>query len=146
MKKLNKVASFLTGLSTYLFLASANVLAQTARPLQVTPGIGIPSLGGILGFIIKFFFTIAALIALIYLLLGALAWITSGGNKESVDKAQQKIQAAVIGLVVIAAVLALAVTLETYVFKQQICFGISCDIKIPSLLTGPTGSVEAPTP
>lgn len=93
-----------------------------------------PTLPDILTFIIRFFFVIAGLAALLYLLLGSLAWVTSSGDKENVKKAQEKIQAAVIGLVVIVAVLAIIVTLEQVVFQQKICIGLSCGITIPSLI------------
>lgn len=101
---------------------------QTQLPFTV------PNLTTILSFIIQFFFTIAALVALLYLLLGALAWITSGGDKESVKKAQDKIQNALLGLILIVVVLAAAVTLEKVVFQGNICFGITCPLKLPSLL------------
>lgn len=94
----------------------------------------VPSLADIVGFLIKFLFIIAGLAALLFLLLGALSWVTSSGDKENVKKAQDKIQAAVVGLVVIIAVLAIIVTLEQIVFNQKLCLGISCPINIPSLL------------
>ncbi len=94
----------------------------------------IPTLPGIITFLIRIFFTLSALAALLFLLLGALAWITSSGNKENVQKAQDKIQAAVVGLLLIAAVLAIGVTLEQFVFKQNVCLGLTCEIKIPALL------------
>jgi hypothetical protein len=72
--------------------------------------------------------------ALIYLLQGALSWITSGGDKENVKKAQDKIQAAIIGVIVIVAALAIIVTLEQVVFKTKICVGLTCPISIPSLI------------
>lgn len=93
-----------------------------------------PNIATMLSFVIRFFFVIAGLFALLYLLLGAFSWVTSGGNKENVEKAQQKIQAAIIGVILIVAVLAIVVTLEQAVFNKKICFGISCDIKIPSLV------------
>ena len=134
MKKLTKISTYLGGLSAYLFVAANGVFAETITPIRVSSGVAVPDLSRLLSFMIKIFFSIAAIVALLYLLLGALSWITSGGSKEAVDKAQQKIQAAVIGLIVIAAVLAIAVTLEKYVFQEQICFGLTCDIKIPRLL------------
>ena len=134
MKKLTKISTYLGGLSAYLFVAASGAYAVSITPIRVTSGIGIPDLSRLLSFMIKMFFSIAAIVALLYLLLGALSWITSGGSKEAVDKAQQKIQAAVIGLIVIAAVLAIAVTLEKYVFQEQVCFGLSCDVKIPKLV------------
>jgi len=110
------------------------VNAQTVTGGMVTPGFAIPSLVDVITFLIRFFFVIAGLAALLFLLLGALSWITSGGDKENVKKAQEKIQAAVIGLVLIVAVLAIIVTLETAVFNKQICIGISCPITIPPLI------------
>lgn len=94
----------------------------------------VPSLADIVSFLIKFLFIVAGLAALIFLLLGALSWVTSSGDKENVKKAQDKIQAAVVGLVVIIAVLAIIVTLEQIVFNQKLCLGISCPINIPSLI------------
>lgn len=94
----------------------------------------IPSLSDILTFAIRAFFIIAGLAALLFLLLGALAWVTSGGDKENVSKAQGKITNAIIGVILIAVVLAVIVTLEQVVFAQRICLGLSCPITIPSII------------
>ncbi len=107
-------------------------IQQPTLPLDFNPS--TLTLTNVLSFFMKFFFTIAALVALLYLLLGAFAWITSGGSKENIEKAREKIQAAVIGIVLIVAVIAIVVTLEQVVFKQVICFGLSCGIKIPGLI------------
>ena len=82
----------------------------------------------------RFFFIIAGLVALLYLLLGALSWITSGGNKESVDKAREKIQAAVVGLILIFVVLALVIVIETVFFIPGEGLGISKPIHFPGLV------------
>lgn len=103
-------------------------------------GFRIPSLSEVLTFAIRAFFIIAGLVALVFLLLGALAWITSGGDKESVSKAQSKITSAIIGVILIVVVLAIIVTLEQVVFAGRLCLGLSCPITIPSLLQ-PPGSV-----
>lgn len=111
------------------------VLAQSTLPtINVGFNTSNFNLSTILSFFIRFFFSIAALVALLYLLLGAFEWVTSGGEKEKVSKAQQKIQAAVIGVILIVAVLAIVVTLEQLVFRGAICFGITCGIKIPGLI------------
>lgn len=112
-----------------------NVFAQNAQKIELPFETSNFTLATILSFAVKFFFTIAALAALLYLLLGAFGWITSGGSKENVEKAREKIQAAVIGLILIVAVVAVAVTLEKFIFKEAICFGLSCEIKIPQLIT-----------
>lgn len=111
------------------------VLAQTPQTqFKINTG-GLPVLGfgDLLTFIVRLFFIIAGLAALIYGLLGGLAWITSGGEKEGIQSARDKIQAAVVGIFVLIIVLTILWTLETVVFKRAICFGISCNVRIPNL-------------
>lgn len=118
-------------------LSLSILLAQASQSLKVREselGFVIPSLADILTFAIRGFFVIAGILALFNLLLAGLAWITSGGEKESVHKAQNKIQAAIVGMIVIVAVLAVVVTFEQVVFSRRICFGLSCPVSIPVLL------------
>lgn len=130
MKILNSLFHFLNS------LVVKTVNAQTSTPTggMVSVGFKPPSLADIITFFIRAFFVIAGLAALLYLLLGALNWVTSGGDKENVKKAQEKIQSAVIGLIIIVAVLAIMVTLETIVFKGALCVGLTCPITIPQLV------------
>ena len=136
MKK--TLASALLGLNYLLFAVAVH--AQPApQPTGVIVntgelGFSIPSFSDILTFAIRAFFVIAGVAALFFLLLGALAWVTSGGNKENVEKAQQKIQQAVVGVILIAVVLAIVATLESVVFHNKICFGLTCTLTIPSLI------------
>lgn len=51
--------------------------------------------------------TLAALILLVYLIWGAIEWITSEGDKGKLEKARNKITQAVIGMIVLAASLAI---------------------------------------
>jgi len=97
-------------------------------------GFKIPSLGDLLTFAIRAFFVIAGLAALFYLLLGALAWVTSGGDKDAVTAAREKIQAAVLGMILIVAVLAIIWTLEQVIFNRRICLGLSCPLTLPGLV------------
>ncbi len=121
-----------------LYLGSVYIVGaqQTVKVQEGAGGLGfaIPDLSLLLTFLIRVFFAIAGLAALLYLLLGALAWITSGGSKEGVDKARDKIEAAIIGLIVIVAVLSLMWTMEQVVFNKSLCFGISCNLTLPVLL------------
>lgn len=140
MKRINSLIIFIVS-SFFLKLAP---LVNAASPTPCAAGdpacvranlpFTPPSLGQLITFGIRGFFVIAGLLALLYLLLGALSWVTSGGSKENVDKARDKITAAVLGVIIIVAVLAIIVTLEQIVFQQKICFGISCDATIPSLI------------
>lgn len=116
------------------FFLVGPVFAQGRSTAQVNLGFPVPTLSTLLTFLIRFFFVAAGLAALLYLLLGAFSWVTSGGQKENVEKARDKIQAAIIGLILIVAVLAIMVTLEQVVFNQKICVGLSCDITVPPLI------------
>ena len=97
-------------------------------------GFKIPTLGDVLTFTIRGFFAVAGLVSLFYLLRGALAWITSGGDKDSVADARNRIQAAVIGMILIVAVLGIVWTLEQVIFNRRICLGLSCPLTLPALL------------
>ncbi len=76
------------------------------------PGMGsatgdpIADLGRFLGLGINLFLTVAGLASLIYLLWGAFDWITSAGEKEKVQKAQNKITDAIIGMILVFVVFA----------------------------------------
>lgn len=98
---------------------------------KISPGFEIPGFDKVLTFLIRIFFIVAGLIALFYLLLGALAWITSGGNKENVDKAREKIQAALIGIILIFVVLAIVGVVENIL---SLGLGITKDIVFPKLI------------
>ncbi|OGK15266.1 hypothetical protein A2774_02465 [Candidatus Roizmanbacteria bacterium RIFCSPHIGHO2_01_FULL_39_12c] len=134
LKRLISAAKYYQGL---IYLALVSPIYAQDPTIQVDEskiGFKIPTLGDILTFLIRAFFIVAGLMALLMLLLGAMAWVTSGGNKENVDKARDKITAAVLGLILIVAVLAIIVTLEQIVFGSNLCLGLSCPITIPALL------------
>lgn len=109
-------------------------LTLTIKVNQAELGFQIPNLADILTFIIRIFFVIAGLLALFYLLMGSLEWVTSGGDEEKTTTARKKIVAAVIGLILIVVVLAVVVTLEQIIFSGKICVGVSCAATIPALV------------
>lgn len=154
--KISNIASkisattFLT-LSSILLFAHTNAFAATAEDCDPTTGkmktdptqacisaaglpFRIPTFSEILTFAIRAIFVFGGLAALLFLLLGAFSWITSGGEKDKVAEAQKKIQAAVLGVIMIAVVLAIVVTLEQVIFGGKICLGLSCPITIPTLV------------
>jgi len=137
IKAIVSTFKYLQLLGYFTFVAPAFAQDPTIQVNETAIGFKIPSLGDLLTFLIRAFFIIAGLAALLFLLMGALAWVTSGGNKENVDKARDKITNAVIGLIVIVAVLAVIVTFEQIIFGNRLCLGLSCPITIPSLLQPP---------
>ena len=83
---------------------------------------------------LKIFLSAAGIIALIFLLRGSITWITSGGDKEKLDKARSTLRNAVIGLLILFVILSGIYTLETVIFpNEQFCIGLTCPIKIPSI-------------
>lgn len=91
------VAGFL---SSALPIAAAVDIAKT----DVTPGKGFATdIGKLLNAVLSFVMIIAALLVFMYLILGGIEWITSGGDKGKTESARNKITSAVIGLIVVAA-------------------------------------------
>lgn len=100
MKKL----AFLTGLSSF-WTAS---LAFAANEINIeAPAQGYKDLGKFVTNILQLSFVIAVLVVLFMLVWGAFEWITSGGDKEAVGKARNRIINALIGLAVLAVAFAL---------------------------------------
>ena len=93
-------------------------------------GFQVPTFSVLLGSLIRLIFFIAGLFALVYLLLGGFEWVRSGGDEKKIEQARAKIVNAVIGLVVMIAVLSLVVFLEQVIFGGKICLGISCPMNI----------------
>lgn len=57
--------------------------------------------------IVAFLLLVAFIMSFIYLILGGLSWVTSGGDKGNIEAARNKIIAAVVGLIIVAATWAL---------------------------------------
>lgn len=120
--KLVRFKNILTGVSSALFVLGANVSVVLAQKptTESTEGVGeigikigqekIENLE--IGTIIKWFLQIliiaAALVFFIWLVLGGIKWITSGGNPEKVEEARNQITAALIGLIIVFAAWAIA--------------------------------------
>lgn len=122
MKKL--LIAFLIGLGiffSYTTLAShsySQVFAQAdvqldfggiAKDKEVigtadyNPADGGAGFGALIGRILNIVIVIAALMLFLMLLWGGFEWITSGGDKGKTESARNKITAAVLGLIVLAA-------------------------------------------
>lgn len=91
-------------------------LAQNTTITQlfgtVAPPPGSPSdIGATIGKLIYIFLIIAALATLAYLLWGAFDWIVSGGEKEKVDKARNKMTNAVVGIILVVVALTIFSTI-----------------------------------
>lgn len=103
--------------------------------------VGPNPLGTLIGNGILIFLVVAGIIALIYLLWGALDWITSAGDKEKLLKARQKIQNAIIGLIVIFAALVIFNVVMGIVLGGRIIqtTGTGFQFQLPTVDGGPGG-------
>lgn len=82
------------------------------------PNVGVnpqTALGGLLKNVLILIFVIAAVVVLFMLAWGGFQWITSGGDKEAVDKARKRIIAALIGMALLALAYLLTVVVGTIV-------------------------------
>ncbi|OGH36172.1 MAG: hypothetical protein A3B43_00090 [Candidatus Levybacteria bacterium RIFCSPLOWO2_01_FULL_38_120] len=86
------------------------------------------SVGSIISFIVAFLIVIAFLAALLFIVIGAFQWITSGGDKQKVADARNHIIAAIIGLIVIALTFVII-----NVVIQALGLGTLTNLRIPKL-------------
>lgn len=91
-------------------------------------------LGNLIGFGIRMFILMAGMFLILYLLWGAFDWINSGGEKERLAKAQNKITNALIGIILIFVVLSAFSLLAGDVLKIVVNDGNGgFKIKLPTL-------------
>ena len=103
MKSLQKFA-LATGSAASALLASAKlVLAQVnIEPIQVNKGYAT-NFGTMFSSMLNVVMLVAALLVFAYMIWGGIEWITSGGDKGKAESARNKLTAAIIGLVIVAA-------------------------------------------
>jgi len=84
----------------------------------VLPGLGsLPGevvLGNIISAVAGLFLVGGSITAFLYLLLGALNWITAAGDKTKLEKAQHEITQAIIGLIILVSVWALMLVIGKF--------------------------------
>ncbi|MEN9327466.1 MAG: hypothetical protein RI947_274 [Candidatus Parcubacteria bacterium] len=86
-----------------LALGPDDPIGKISPPVAGLAGDPKQSLGKLLSVGIMAFVLVASMAVLAYMLWGAFDWITSGGDKARVEKAQLKITHAVIGILVLIA-------------------------------------------
>lgn len=105
--QLTKIMTGASAAGTTLFIMASHAMAQVnVGTTSLSKGFA-QDLGSMLTSILTIVMAIAALAVFIYLIWGGIGWITSGGDKGKTEEARNKITAAVIGLIVLAAAYAL---------------------------------------
>ncbi len=93
------------GLATSTLVAfpmQAMAAINTGEEITAPKGFAT-NIGSLINGALSFIMVIAALLVFLYLILGGIEWITSGGDKGKTENARNKITAAVIGLIILAA-------------------------------------------
>ena len=99
-KRLAQLGLAASGLAAFPMQAMAAIDTGEA----INPGKGFATdIGSLINGALSFIMVIAALLVFLYLILGGIEWITSGGDKGKTENARNKITAAVIGLIILAA-------------------------------------------
>lgn len=99
--KKRAAAAVATG--TAYLTAVSPVFAQI-EATEIDPGKGFATnIGDVINAVLSFVMVIAALLVFMYLIWGGIEWITSGGDKGKTESARNKITAAILGLIVLAA-------------------------------------------
>ena len=118
--KIQKLALSTAGVVSTAFTA-ASVFAQTGGAAASAPvgtvnaGTGwAKNIGSLISSVLTIVMVVAILLVLLYLIMGGIEWITSGGDKGKTEGARNKITAAIIGIIILAAAYAL-VQLVAYV-------------------------------
>ena len=88
----------------------------------IGPGAPETAFGSWITAILSLVMTIAGLLLLLYLIWGGVEWITSGGDKGKVESARNKITNAIIGIIVLAASVAIFVFVQNMIGIQVITF------------------------
>lgn len=79
------------------------------------PGnVNITNIGNLISAAVSALLILAALAAFIFLVLGGLQWITSGGDKAGMEAARNKITHAIVGLIIVAAAYAIMVLVSNF--------------------------------
>lgn len=103
---MKRAAAFISTSAGFL-LSSVTAFAQpreTRIPPGTLPGVDptTTTIGELIASALQIIFIAAALAVLIYLVIGAFKWITSGGDKDAIGKARGSIVNALIGLFLLA--------------------------------------------
>lgn len=118
--------------SVYLFSAATAFAQDVEIPTPVNvQDVGI---GNVIAAVVGFLLVIAAILAFIFLIIGGLQWITSGGDKAGMEAARNRITAAIVGLIIVAAAWAVMLLVGQFIGFNF----LEGTFKIPTIVN-PTG-------
>lgn len=105
--EMKKFITASTAILSLLFVSTSVYAQEITITIQKPSNVRITDFGKLIGSIVGIALTLATLAAFLYLIWGGIQWITSGGDKAGVESAQHRIQAALLGLLIVFATWAL---------------------------------------
>lgn len=118
---MNTLSKMYLGASLGVFAALQAVSPAVAQTTSVLGGTALSTptgfatnMGSVINGVLSFVMVIAALLVFFYLIWGGIEWITSGGDKGKTESARNKITAAVIGIIILAASFAILQLVITF--------------------------------
>lgn len=122
-----------------------NIFGKVTPPAGAYNANPVAGLGKLIVVSIQLFFVGAGILLLFFLLWGGFDWVMSGGEKERLEMAQQKITNALIGFFIVIAALTLFVIITGDIFGI-IKVGNGFRFTLPTLQDVPQrGGAPAPT-
>jgi len=106
---LNKIKNLLAG----MVIAAENTIDIRPQGDEFSR-LGELTVPNIVSGAIRLILVVAALVAFVFLIIGGIRWVTSGGDKEKTARAQQTLTAALVGLVIVFASWAIIKLIETF--------------------------------
>lgn len=94
--------------------SSLTQMNKISGEIKTTAGFSNASIGSIIATIIRAILGLLAAIFMVLMVLSGFKWMTAAGNQNQVEKAQETIKAALIGLIVVLAAYAITYYVFTY--------------------------------
>lgn len=120
---LKKIGQIITYQAVAFAIATSSAMAADVSAIDRAAA-PFADLGALIRNVLAIIFFFAGLLAFIYLLIGGLQWITSGGDKAAATAARDRITASLVGLIIIVAAFAVTLVLEK-VFGIRILSGVN---------------------
>lgn len=93
---------------------SVTDLAQATLNIATPANVQITDFGKLISAIVGTLLIIAALLAFLFLILGGIQWISSGGDKAGMEAARNKITHAIVGLIIVGAAWAIMILIQNF--------------------------------
>lgn len=74
----------------------------------------ITEIGTLISAVVGTLLIISALVTFVYLILGGIQWITSGGDKAAMEAARNKITHAIVGLIIVGSAWAIMALVQNF--------------------------------